>query len=65
MLTLSLSLEFENRLYRAARTLGKTTEEAALAALTTWVEDVEDSQRAAAQLGAQGTVAVRDEGFWD
>lgn len=64
MLSIPTDPDFESRLYRIARTLGMTSEQCALAAVTAWLEDHEEAQAAARRLGGDG-VARPPEGFFD
>ncbi len=64
MLTIPASLDLETRLFALARRLGKRPEECALAALTAWIEDHEESLANAQRLGGDGTMRP-PEGFFD
>jgi predicted transcriptional regulator len=64
MLTIELDMELADRLIRAARQLGKSHKDCAVAAIRTWVEDCEQAARMREQLGPGGTVNI-PEGFWD
>ncbi|MCR6630024.1 MAG: hypothetical protein NVV74_08215 [Magnetospirillum sp.] len=64
MLTIPTDIDLETRLYRLARSLGKTSEQCALEALKAWVADHEESQAHARRLGG-GVMRPPTEDFYD
>lgn len=63
MLTLATDPDLDARLHRLARSLNKTPEQCALAALTAWIEDHEESQANARRLGGDGTFRPPEDFF--
>ncbi len=66
MLNIPIDPDLDQRLHRVARTLGKTPEQCALAALRAWLADHEDAMATARRLGGDGDgVARPPEEFFD
>lgn len=66
MTTITLPPALATRLFQAARKLGKTPDQAALAAITQWVEDAETAARHQRALGGDGETLFRPpDGFYD
>ncbi len=64
MTTITLPPDLADRLAAAARRLGRASEECALAAIRTFVQDCEESAAQAQRLNPDGVIRPA-EGFWD
>lgn len=62
---IELDPDLAQRLYVAARRLGRTAEDCARSAVLTFVEDCEQTQRLRAQLGGGDESWVRDPDWMD